>query len=131
MNQLPIQHQLPSFFIGERRKRERFQDVHLLVVTNRGTGKIVDIHRQGLSFGCLFPHTFPEIFTVDILNAKGLHLKRVTVRKIWQRLRGDEHFSDEFELEIGAEFLALLPGQKDLLARLLAGPSALELLPLS
>jgi len=132
MNQLRVRHDLPSFFFGDRRRIERTRDIHFLAVTSNGTGKIVDINIDGVSFGCLYPHNFPEIFTIDILNARGLHLKRMMVRKIWQRFGDDEHTSDEFEMEVGAEFLALLPEQKALLYRLLAGyPVTGDSLPLS
>lgn len=119
MNETHIHRQLPSWSSRGQRKTERMRGVHLLVVTSRGTGKIIDIHHNGLSFGCLYPHNFPEIFTIDILNAKGVHLKRITARKTWQRTREDVRLSEEFELEVGVEFLALLPEQESLLAELL------------
>lgn len=126
MNQLRVRHDLPSFLLGERRRIERTRDIHVLVVTSLGTGKIVDIHGEGLSFGCLYPHKFPEIFTIDILNARGLHLKRMLVRRVWQRFRDDDQLSEEFEMEVGAEFLALLPAQKALLTHLLTGHPAVD-----
>lgn len=121
MNHLRIQHQLPPVFLGERRKSERLSDINLLMVSSRGTGKILDIHQDGLSFGCLYPQIFPEVFTLDIINARGLHLKQATVRKTWQRNRGDIHLSDDYEMEVGAEFLDLYAAQEAVLALLLTG----------
>lgn len=119
MNHLRIQHNLPPVFLGERRKSERLSEINLLMVSNRGTGRILDINHDGLSFGCLYPQTFPEVFALDIINARGLHLKQATVRKTWQRKRGDILLSDEFEMEVGAEFLNLHSAQEAILALLL------------
>ncbi len=119
MNHLRIQHNLPPVFLGERRKSERLSEINLLMVSCRGTGRILDINQDGLSFGCLYPQTFPEVFALDIINARGLHLKQATVRKTWQRNHGDVYLSNEYEMEVGAEFLDLLPAQETLLALLL------------
>jgi hypothetical protein len=119
MNHLRIQHNLPPVFLGERRKNERLSEINLLMVSSRGTGRILDINQDGLSFGCLYPQTFPEVFTFDIINARGLHLKQATVRKTWQRNRGDMHLSDDFEMEVGVEFLNLYSAQEAVLALLL------------
>lgn len=119
MNQLRIQHNLPPVFLSERRKSERLVEINLLMVSSRGTGRILDINQDGLSFGCLYPQTFPEVFTLDIINARGLHLKQATVRKTWQRNRGNIHLSDDYEMEVGAEFLNLHSAQETILALLL------------
>lgn len=119
MNDLRIQHNLTPVFLGERRKNERLIEINLLMVSSRGTGKILDINQDGLSFGCLYPQTFPEVFTLDIINARGLHLKQVTARKTWQRNRGDANLSTAFEMEVGAEFLNLHSAQETILALLL------------
>jgi hypothetical protein len=119
MNQLRIHHNPPPVFLGERRKNERLSEINLLMVSSQGTGKILDINQDGLSFGCLYPQTFPEVFTLDIINARGLHLKQATVSKTWQRKRGDMHLSDDFEMEVGVEFLNLYSAQEAVLALLL------------
>jgi hypothetical protein len=119
MNDLRIQHNLTPVFLGERRKSERLSEINLLLVSSQGTGKILDINQDGLSFGCLYPQTFPEVFTLDIINARGLHLKQATARKTWQRTRGDTNLSTAFEMEVGVEFLNLHSAQETILAFLL------------
>ncbi len=113
MNQL-IVHETPSpALLGDRRKNSRYSETNLLVITGRGTGKLMDISKDGLSFGCLYPHTFPVILSIDILDAKGLHLKQLKVRKVWERNSGNPELSGSFELEIGVEFLDLTLHQED------------------
>lgn len=97
----------------ERRRSERFKIVHILAITGRGTGQIVDISREGLSFGCLYPHKFPDTWPMDILDAKGSHIKQIQVRKIWERTIGHPDLSAKFELEVGVEFTDLSASQAD------------------
>jgi hypothetical protein len=113
MNQLIAQATPAPLYLRERRKDDRSREMHLLVITSRGTGKIVDISRNGLSFGCLYHHTFPEIWSMDLINAKGFYLKGIMVRKVWERTIGHPDLSDSFELEIGVEFMDLTPLQEN------------------
>lgn len=87
--------------------------MNLLVITGRGTGKLIDVSKDGLSFGCLYPHTFPLILSIDILDAKGLHVKKLKVRKVWERNNGNPEISSNFELEVGVAFLDLTSNQED------------------
>ncbi|MFH0783796.1 MAG: PilZ domain-containing protein [Pseudomonadota bacterium] len=120
MDQLILREASNPVYFRERRKNDRCSELNLLVITNRGTGKIMDISRDGLSFGCLYPHNFPVTLLIDILDAKGLHLKQLTVRKVWERNSGDPELSGRFELEIGVEFLDLTPHQENSLDILLS-----------
>lgn len=120
MNQLILQESLISAYLGERRKNDRFSAVNLLGITGRGTGKITDIGRDGLSFGCLYRHAFPASWAMDIINAKGVHLKQLMVRKVWERDCGHPDLSGSFELEIGVEFMDLTPRQEKELDLLLS-----------
>ena len=97
-------------FLSEQRKSTRNRDLHLLAITNRGTGQIIDISQDGLSFGCLYPHHFPEEFTLDLLDAKGTHIKYLQVRKVWER-RETAIMQNQYELEVGVEFAKITSDQ--------------------
>jgi hypothetical protein len=112
MNQLILQEPLAHAYFRDRRKNDRCTEIHLLGITGRGTGKIIDIGRDGLSFGCLYNHDFPAVWPMDIIDAKGAHLKQFMVRKIWERNSGHPELSGSFELEIGVEFMDLTPRQE-------------------
>jgi len=105
-------------FLSEQRKIVRQRDFHLLAITNKGTGQIIDISQDGLSFGCLYPHTLPEEFSLDLLDAKGTLIKSINVRKIWER-RGMDLSHGSYELEVGVEFTELTSLQYDELDELL------------
>jgi hypothetical protein len=107
MENLTVLEGVDSWNPPERRKNERKDDVHIIAVTDRGTGQIVDIGREGLSFGCLYPHNFPDTWSMDILDAKGTHIKQLRVRKIWERKIGHPDLSPKFDLEVGVEFTNL------------------------
>ncbi len=96
-----------------RLRSERFKTVHTLAINERGTGQIFDISREGLSFGCLYPHNFPDTWQMDILNAKGSHIKHIQVRKIWERTIGHPQLSTKFEVEVGVEFTDLTASQAE------------------
>lgn len=90
-----------------RRYSQRHTVYHMLVVTEKGTGQIIDFSSNGLSFGCLYPHEFDDIFQLDILDAKGTHIKQVQAKKIWQRNGSRAIHPERFEMEIGVEFIGL------------------------
>jgi len=104
----------PGYF-REQRKNDRYREVNLFIITTRGTGKILDINSDGLSFGCLYHQFFPAIWTMDIIDAKGIHLKQLMVRKIWEKSNGTPGYLDSFELEIGVEFIHLTPLQENVI----------------
>lgn len=114
-----MQENLGLAYPGERRKSDRYREMHLLVITGRGTGKILDIGSDGLSFGCLYHHAFPAIWSMDIIDARGVHLKQLHVRKIWEKSSGHPDLSGSFDLEIGVEFMDLTPRQENELDLLL------------
>lgn len=97
----------------ERRRTNRYKIVHILGITGRGTAQIIDIGREGLSFGCLYPHSFPETWSMDLLDANGSHIKELQVRKIWERKIGHPDLSARYELEVGVEFTDLTDVQAD------------------
>lgn len=119
MNQLTTYGGSDALYLSEQRKIERHEAVHLLAITERGTGQILDISQEGLSFGCLYPHTFPRDFYVDILDAKGSHIKKLKVRKMWQTNGDINDPSAVFELLIGVEFSELTSIQSEELTYLL------------
>lgn len=91
----------------------------MLAITGRGTGQIFDIGREGLSFGCLYPHSFPDTWSMDILDARGSHIRELQVRKIWEKKIGHPELSASYELEVGVEFAELTDEQSDELEFLL------------
>ncbi|MBU1568603.1 MAG: hypothetical protein KJ630_23620 [Proteobacteria bacterium] len=120
MNQLSIPEVHGQAYTRDRRKNGRYREMHLLVITGRGTGKILDIGSDGLSFGCLYHHSFPAIWPLDIIDARGVLLKQLRVRKIWERNLGHPDLTDGFALEIGVEFVGLTPRQENELDILLS-----------
>ena len=96
--------------------------ISLLAVTKRGTGHILEISHKGLSFGCLYPHTFPHEFRLDVLSARGAHIKKIKVRKI------RETKGDVYNLVVGVEFAELSPSQTEEMNFLFESPLYFELL---
>jgi hypothetical protein len=119
MNQLTVQKTPEPPYLSEQRKDQRHEIINLLAVTEKGTGQILDINGAGLSFGCLYPHDFPHEFHMDILDAKGSHIKKIKVRKMRETTNYFEDPLSTFELVIGVEFFALTSVQADELAYLL------------
>lgn len=110
MNFETIENYPNASLLSEQRKSYRSRELHLLAITNRGTGQIIDISLDGISFGCLYPHTFPEEFSLDLLDAKGTHIKKIKVRKIWER-RNSSIQNNQYELEVGVELTNLTSKQ--------------------
>lgn len=106
-------------YLIDQRENHRNEIINLLVVTERGTGQILDIHREGLSFGCLYPHTFPNEFFIDILDAKGSHIKKIKVQKMWETIGDYQEPGAMFELVVGVEFSRLTSSQESKLEFLL------------
>lgn len=113
-------HKTPgNIYLSEQRKNHRHEATNLLAITETGTGQVLDIHREGLAFGCLYPHTFPWEFHIDIINAQGSHIKKLKVRKM-RETRGDCQESPTlFEVVFGVEFADLTTSQADELEYLL------------
>lgn len=119
MNQLAVQESLVPAYYRDRRKNERQREVQLFAITSRGTGKILSISGNGLAFGCLYPHTFPADWLMDIIDVRGVHLKQLKVRKVWEKRPGAQDRQQNFELEVGVEFVDLPSSQKNQLTLLL------------
>lgn len=113
MNQISVHDPTGPLYFHENRTSEQQRAVHLLAVTERGTGQILDISSDGFSFGCLYPHKFPDAWTLDILDSQGSHIKKLKVRKIWELSKYHHHSSTKFELVIGVEFVELTAMQTD------------------
>jgi hypothetical protein len=112
MNQLITYSPEKNCCFSHQRRIDRYEVSNLLAITQRGTGQILDISREGLSFGCLYPHAFPDIFYLDILDAKGSHIKRLKVRKIWE-INDNDQESVTYESIVGAIFVDLTVSQAD------------------
>ncbi len=93
--------------IPEQRRNIRFTACQLITVHTFGAGKVTNIGRGGLSFGCLYRHEFPQKWTMDLLNAKGSHIKNLQVRKVWEVVETGALNIPDFEIEIGVEFVEL------------------------
>lgn len=113
MNQLTSYQRPEAFYLSEQRKFTRHEALQLLAITERGTGRILDISCEGFSFGCLYPHTFPSVFSVDILDARGTHIKKIKVRKIWETNGDYLNSPAAFELLVGVEFAECTGAQID------------------
>lgn len=98
----------------------------MLAVTDRGTGQIMTLSREGISFGCLYPHVFPKEWTLDILDDQSGHVRELRVRKIWEMNRYYFDYDKRFELVIGAEFIDLTDQQAIELETLLENTVNLE-----
>jgi len=105
MNTLSVQGQISPQYIPEQRHYERFHIAHLLAVTKWGTGQIFEINHRGLSFGCLYPHSFEESWNMDILDARGAHVRDIHVEKVWETRSGDQELLNRFELIVGVAFV--------------------------
>lgn len=105
MNTLTVQGNITPQYIPEQRHYERIHIPHLLAVTKWGTGQIFEINHRGLSFGCLYPHTFEEVWSMDILDARGAHVKELEVTKIWETRSTDSEMFSQFELAVGVAFV--------------------------
>ena len=120
MNRTALQnHGQAAQYLIEQRGTLRYEMVHLITVTDRGTGKIINISEHGMAFGCLYPHTFEDRLFLDILDAYGTHIVKIPVRKVWERRSTEEGLSEEFDLEVGVEFIELTGHQRSLLKQLL------------
>jgi hypothetical protein len=119
MNQLATYKRPETPYFSEQRKNDFYEVINLLAITDRGTGRILDINREGLSFGCLYPHTFPNEFHIDILDTKGSHIKKLKVRKRRETNGDYQEPAGIFELVIGIEFAEITAFQAEELDYLL------------
>lgn len=119
MNTMTLQEKTVTPYPLGHRDDDRSQINGLIAVTNRGTGQVITISREGISFGCLYPHDFPEELSIDILDDQGGHLQQLKVRKIWEMNRVYTDFCKEFELVIGAQFVNLSDHQAATLEKVL------------
>lgn len=120
MDQLAISQAPETSYLSEQRVNDSQETINLLAITERGTGQILDISREGLSFGCLYPHAFPHEFYLDIIDAKGSHIKKLKVRKMWE-INGDyQQGAAIYELMVGIQFPELTSAQADAIDYLLA-----------
>ena len=112
MNQLISYNAERACCFSQQRTIDRYEAANLLAVTQKGTGQILDISHEGLSFGCLYPHIFPDIFYLDILDANGSHIKKLKVRKIWE-INDTNQESVQYESIVGVTFLDLTVTQAE------------------
>ena len=106
-------------YISEQRRNLRHMVAHLITINTRGTGQVINIGKRGLSFGCLYHHDFPKEWTMDILDAKGSHIKKLQVRKVWEVAKEDGYCVENFDVEVGVEFVNLSTLQSEELNSLL------------
>lgn len=119
MNTMTLQERTVTPYLSDHRDDDRSRANALIAVTNRGTGQVITISREGISFGCLYPHDFPEELSIDILDGRGGHLQRLKVRKVWEMNRVRTDFCKEYELVIGAQFVNLSDHQTATLEKIL------------
>lgn len=119
MDTISLQESTPAHYLTDQRDSNPSQSNDLLAVTSKGTGQVITISREGISFGCLYPHVFPQEWNLDILDAKGCHIQQLKVRKVWEMNKLYTDFCKEFELVIGAEFVDLSESQATALEKML------------
>lgn len=119
MDTMTLQERTVTPYLADHRHNELSQANTLLAVTNRGTGQVITLSREGISFGCLYPHAFPQELNLDILDDRGGHLQQLRVRKVWEMNSFHTVFCKEFELVIGAQFVNLSTDQAEALEKIL------------
>lgn len=112
MNSLSFHEPTIPIHLADMRENQRIDVSDLLVVLKWGTGQVLEISHTGLSFGCLYPHILPEQWSMDILDAQGIHLKNLQVRKVWEKTIDHPEPLTRFEIVTGVEFINPTPEQK-------------------
>jgi len=123
--------QAPAIILRDQRKNTRHQVSQLLVITARGTGRVINISLEGLSFGCLYPHNFPLEMKVDILGANGTFIQGVCVETCWENNYSPMQRSDNFEKITGLRFINLSHEQSTDLADIIEQIDSAELTTVS
>ncbi len=111
MNSLAFLEPTTPVQFPEFRSHNRVEVTDLLAVLKWGTGQILEFSSIGLTFGCLYPHSFPDEWSMDLLDAKGVHIKNIMVRKIWEKTIDHPNPSTKFEVVTGVEFIGLTTEQ--------------------
>lgn len=107
METITLQERTVAPYLTDPRNSNPSLTNDLLAVTSKGTGQIITLSREGISFGCLYPHLFPQEWNLDILDARGCHIQQLKVRKVWEMNKFHTDFCKEFELVVGAQFVEL------------------------
>ena len=105
----------------ETRKYPRHRLTDTFVVNQEAVCRVLDVSSGGVSFGCTSERKIPEIWTVDIIDNKGVHLFDIPVRTVWAGKSKDARTSSIYEMVVGAQFNnnILSPEQKSALDQLL------------
>ncbi len=92
------------------------------VVNQEAVCQVLDVSSGGVSFGCTSERKIPEIWTVDIIDNKGVHLLDFPVKTVWAGKNTDSKSSSIYEIVVGAQFNnnKFSPEQKSALDQLLA-----------
>ncbi len=91
----------------DQRRSLHHQVAQLFAVTAKGTGEIIDISTSGLSFGCLYPHSFPSKMKIDILGENGILIKDISVETGGENSCSGELDKGRFEKITGVKFIGL------------------------
>lgn len=89
----------------EQRAQHLDSSSYLVAVTKMGAGRILDISDRGLTFGCLYPHYFPNELDMDILDSKSNYIKDIKVRKMRECFKASSGRLVNYELLVGVEFI--------------------------
>ena len=113
----------------ETRKHPRHRLTDTFVVNQEAVCRVLDVSSGGVSFGCTSERKIPEIWTIDIIDNKGVHLLDIPVRTVWAGKSKDSRASSIYEMVVGAQFNSniLSPEQKSALDQLLAFLNKAEL----
>ncbi|MFW2365615.1 MAG: hypothetical protein ACN4GW_04315 [Desulforhopalus sp.] len=120
METMTLQEKTLTPYLAVQPDSSTSQTEALLAVTAKGSGQVITLSKEGISFGLLYPHAFSQEWDLDILDDKGGHIQQLRVRKVWEMNRFHTDFCKEFELVIGAQFVNLSKHQETALDQLLA-----------
>jgi len=107
MQYLQIVQERGNIILTDQRQNLRHEVYQLITITAKGTGRIIDLSIDGLSFGCLYPHTFPEKMKIDILGANGIFIKGIDVETRWENNFNPMQRTDKYEKITGLKFTGL------------------------
>ncbi len=79
--------------------------------TPAGTCQIINVTPEGLSFKCVKKCSFSQEYSLDIYDTSGLSLELLQVRKIWEKILGNQN-TPSFSTIVGVAFQNLSTQQK-------------------
>ena len=88
----------------EVRKYLRHKPKDTFVINKDGVCQVLDLSSKGVSFGCTKERTFPETWTVDIVNNTGIHIWDLPIKTVWAEKNNTYPSSSIHPVKMGAKF---------------------------